>query len=208
MLKVKETLDPLAVALAESVTCVGETTAAMVVPAAMPVPLTRMPAANPLTAVANVTVVLPFVVVAFATVCEVTIALAESVSAVPESMEAMTALAGIPAPVTVIPARRPSVDVRFVIELLPSVVVPVRLTVGTNVKETLVAVAVALVESVMAVEEVILTMTVLAGMPDPVTAMPTSRPSVEKRFVMELLPLVVFPSLIFGAEKVTVGADV
>src|SRR3989442_929356 len=79
------------------------------------------------------------------------------------------------------------------VEPMPTLVALATAVVPTNVKETPVPLAVALLESVIEFAELIAVITVLVGMPVPVTVMPTTRLPVEGRLVMRLLPLVVSP---------------
>ena len=124
---------PLAVANADSVIWVAESTDLIVVPVGIPIPETSMPGAKVLVEVRLVTAafvlrVLPVIgpaVKASATPVSVAVAGAESVIRVGESTELIVVPAGIPVPETIMPAARALVEVRLVTTGLVMVTLPV-----------------------------------------------------------------------------------
>src|SRR4051794_5828874 len=79
--------------------------------------------------------------------------------------------------------------------------------VPLNVNDT-VPLAVALLQIVIAVPDVMPLTMVFVGMPGPVMSMPTTRLLVDARLVIALLPLVVVPvAVVLAPPKVMVGAD-
>ena len=134
-LAVKTSVEPAAVAVAyaDSVIWVAESTEAIVVPVGISVPETSMPGARELVEVRLVTAALKSVVLpvmgpavkARVTLVPVAVGAADSVIWVAESTDLIVAPGGIPVPETSMPGARALVEVRLVITALALFVVPV-----------------------------------------------------------------------------------
>ena len=151
----------VAVALADSVIWLAESTDAILVPLGMPVPLTTMPAAKVLVEVRLVTISLPLDIVPVmapaenenATLLALAVGFAESVIVLfAESIETIVVPAGIPAPLTTMPAASVLVEVRLLTTALPLFVVPV-IAPEEKVSDTPVLLAADPVDSVIWVAE-------------------------------------------------------
>ena len=199
--KVSSTPVPAAVAFFDSVIRVGESTDAILVSAGMPVPVTTMPTASVLVEVRLVIWGLPLAVVpvmapaekASGTLPAVAVALADSVISVAESIDWIVVPAGMPVPVTSMPAASVLVEVRFVIRALPLPVVPV-MAPEEKASTTPVLVAVAFADSLIWVGETTERIVVPAGIPTPVTTMPAAKALVDARLT-RALSLVVVPAV-------------
>ena len=148
--KASVTTVPVAVADADSVIWVSESTDLIVVPAGIPAPKTSIPGARAPVEVRFVTPALALVVLpvmgpavkASATPVPVAVAGAESVIWVAESTDLIVVPAEMPVPETSMPGARALVELTLVTTALVLVVLPVRgLAVKTSVEPVPVAVA-------------------------------------------------------------------
>ena len=191
---------PVAMAYADSVIWVAESTDAIVVPGRISVPETSMPGARALVEVRLVTAKLKSVVLpemgpavkARVTLVPVAVGAAESVIWVAESTDLIAAPAGIPVPETSMPGARAVVEERLVTTALALFVVPV-MDPAVNASVEPVPVAVAFADSVIWVAESTDLIVVPAGISVPVTTMPGARALVEVRLLTTALELCVVP---------------
>ena len=175
----------------------------IVVPSGMLLPVTVISTCRPpvSAAVRPVTVVEPATVLPLSSIAEKSsdcvrwaVVGAESVTDVGVVLR-IVVLSGMPGPVTGIPGSRVVVDEMPEISVVPAVEEPVRFcTPAPKVSAELpAAVAFAEIVSDVVSAGLMLRMVALAGMPVPVTGIPTSSPSVEEIPVISGLPLIVVP---------------
>ena len=204
-LAVKTSVEPVpgAVAGADSVICVAESTDLIVVPGRMLVPVTSMPGARVLVEVRFVTegslsVVSPVMgpaVNVSVTPGAVAVAGDDSVIWVAESTDLIAVPAGMPAPETNMPGARGVVEARFVTTAMNLVVLP-EAVIGPVVKVSVTPVPGRVADSdsvivllVVSTERIVAP----AGIPVPETAMPATRKFVEGRLVTTGSPAFVSP---------------
>ena len=200
----------VAVALAESVIWVAESTNRILVPAGMPVPLTTMPAAKALVEMRLVTTALPLDIVPViapaenesATLLALAVGFAESVIWVASMTDRIVVPAGMPAPLTTMPAARVLVEVRLLTMSLPLFVVPVMAPEENESDTPVIPVSGDAESSIVRFTESTNTIVVPARMPSPATTMPALKPPVVVRSVTTSLPLVVVP-VMAPEEKVS-----
>ena len=173
----------------------------IVVPSGMFAPVTSIPARKAPVSVESrpVTVVEPATVLPLSSMAEkVRVCVrwavegAESVTDVGVLLT-IVALSGMPGPVTGIPISRAVVDEIPEMSGVPALAVPVRFFIPAPNVSAAVPAAVAFAESVSDVVSMIEAIVALAGIPGPVTGIPTSRVAVEETAVISGLPMIVVP---------------